>query len=392
MADGSVTVEPATGPVAAIDNDAIPDGAGGTVFRQRTRLGGAAYHELAVVANTTPGTSDYGLVVRDVGLAAVLTALNSIFGAVDGLELTTDMIRVDADTINLSTDGLETLLAAIRDRLPAALDVDGGVKAHIQNTVPVTGTFFQATQPVSGTVTATGPLTDTQLRATPVPVSGTVTATTGGLTDTQLRATAVSVTDTRLPAALDADGGVKVHVQSAVPVTGTFFQATQPVSGTVTATGPLTDTQLRATAVPVSGTVTATGPLTDTQLRATPVPISGTVTATTGGLTDTQLRATPVPVSGTVNPTTPTTLRNGQITVSTSGTRVPLAGSTAVVAVVVQALSTNTGSIWIGDSTVTVSNGFELQPGQSTGIAIDNLSKVFVDATTNGDKACFIGS
>jgi hypothetical protein len=59
-----------------------------------------------------------------------------------------------------------------------------------------------------------------------VPVSGTVTAT-GPLTDTQLRATAV-------------------------PVSGTFWQATQPVSGTVTATGPLTDTQLRATAVPVS--------------------------------------------------------------------------------------------------------------------------------------------
>jgi len=51
----------------------------------------------------------------------------------------------------------------------------------------------------------------------------------------------------------------------AVPVSGTFFQATQPVSGTVTATGPLTDTQLRATAVPVSG------PLTDTQLRASPL-------------------------------------------------------------------------------------------------------------------------
>ena len=44
----------------------------------------------------------------------------------------------------------------------------------------------------------------------------------------------------------------------------------------------------------VTGTIT--GPLTDTQLRATPVPVSGTVTAT-GGLTDTQLRATPVPVS-----------------------------------------------------------------------------------------------
>lgn len=42
----------------------------------------------------------------------------------------------------------------------------------------------------------------------------------------------------------------------------------------------------------IDGTVTVTGALTDTQLRATPVPVSGTVT--TGGLTDTQLRATPI--------------------------------------------------------------------------------------------------
>jgi hypothetical protein len=83
-------------------------------------------------------------------------------------------------------------------------------------------------------------LTDTQLRATAVPVSGP-------LTDTELRATAV------------------------------------PVSG------PLTDTELRATAVPVSG------PLTDTELRATAVPVSGP-------LTDTELRATAVPVSAATLP------------------------------------------------------------------------------------------
>lgn len=55
-------------------------------------------------------------------------------------------------------------------------------------TQPVSGTFWQATQPVSGTVTAnagtgtlavSGPLTDAQLRATPVPVSGTVTSNAG---------------------------------------------------------------------------------------------------------------------------------------------------------------------------------------------------------------------
>jgi hypothetical protein len=94
----------------------------------------------------------------------------------------------------------------------------------------------------------------------PMPVTGTVTANTGlsqPLTDAQLRA-------------------------SAVPVSGTFFQATQPVSiaSSVAVTGPLTDGQLRATPVPVSGTVTAntglTQPLTDAQLRATPVPVSGT--------------------------------------------------------------------------------------------------------------------
>jgi len=129
--------------------------------------------------------------------------------------------------------------------------------------------------------TVAGLLTDTELRATPVPVSGTVT--TGGLTDAQLRASAV------------------------------------PVSG------PLTDAQLRATPVPVSGG------LTDAQLRASAVPVSavslplptGAATEATlgsvdgklpalvggripvvlpaggGGLTDAELRATPVPISGT---------------------------------------------------------------------------------------------
>ncbi len=84
-------------------------------------------------------------------------------------------------------------------------------------------------------------------------VTGSVAAA-GGLTDTELRATPV------------------------------------PVSGTVTATGPLTDTQLRATPVPVSGTVTATGPLTDTQLRAASVPVlsapqTGAVYSGTSALT-----------------------------------------------------------------------------------------------------------
>src|SRR6185503_13808653 len=129
-----------------------------------------------------------------------------------------------------------------------------------QATQPISGTVavsnFPATQPVSGTVTATGPLTDAQLRATAVPVSGTFWQTTQPVSLAALPALAAG------SATIGAISNTSFNVGN--------FPATQPVSGTVTATGPLTDTQLRASAVPVSG------PLTDTQLRASAVPVSGT--------------------------------------------------------------------------------------------------------------------
>jgi hypothetical protein len=71
---------------------------------------------------------------------------------------------------------------------------------------------------------------------------------------------------------------LRTLLSGTIAVSGTFWQATQPVSG------PLTDAQLRASAVPT------TGPLTDAQLRASAVP-------TTGPLTDSQLRASAVPIA-----------------------------------------------------------------------------------------------
>lgn len=73
-------------------------------------------------------------------------------------------------------------------------------------------------------------------------------------------------------------------------VTGAFFQATQPISGTV-ATGGITDTQIRATPLPVS--MSNTLALTDTQLRASAVLVT---MSNTLALTDTQIRATALPV------------------------------------------------------------------------------------------------
>lgn len=104
------------------------------------------------------------------------------------------------------------------------LSNDGGYAWHVQcdNPVDVVGTFWQSTQPVSGTFwQATQPVS---LASVPTH------AVTGPLTDTELRATAVPVSLASAPT---------------TPVTGTFWQATQPVSG------PVTDAQLRATPVPV---------------------------------------------------------------------------------------------------------------------------------------------
>jgi len=93
-----------------------------------------------------------------------------------------------------------------------------------------------------------------------------------GLTDDQLRAAPVPVSG--------------VFWQGTQPVSGTFWQATQPVSGTVTVANPtatgLTDTQLRASAVPVSGTFyQATQPVSVASL---PLP-AGAATEATAVLT-----------------------------------------------------------------------------------------------------------
>lgn len=153
-------------------------------------------------------------------------------------------------------------LASIDGKLDSPIAVDGPLTdTELRaSAIPVSGTFFQATQPVSG------PLTDTQLRATPVPVSGTVTANFGTiagvatevtLTSLNTKVTAVDtgavvVASSALPtgaatAALqtqpgvdigdvtinNASGASAVNIQdggNSITVDGTFWQATQPVS------------------------------------------------------------------------------------------------------------------------------------------------------------------
>jgi hypothetical protein len=162
------------------------------------------------------------------------------------------------------------------------------------------------------TIAETGGLTDTELRATPVPVS------TDGLTDTELRATPVPVSGT-ITSTPSGTQDVNITSTISLPVTGTFFQTTQPVSLAVAPTTPVTGTFWQATQ-PVSGTFfQTTQPVSIATMPSTPV--TGTFWQTTqpvsGPLTDTQLRATPVPVSGSVS-TTPVTSTTSSVTQVTS--------------------------------------------------------------------------
>lgn len=144
-----------------------------------------------------------------------------------------------------------------------SLTVDGTV--GVSGSVAVTGTFWQATQPVSIASMPSTPVTGTFWQATQ-PVSGTVTANAGtgtfAVSAASLPLPSGAATSAKQPAlgtagtastdvltvqgiasmtALKVDGSAVTQ-----PVSGTFWQATQPVSGTF----------WQATQ-PVSGTITA---------------------------------------------------------------------------------------------------------------------------------------
>jgi hypothetical protein len=87
-------------------------------------------------------------------------------------------------------------------------------------------------------------------------------------------------------------------------------------------------------------------------------------------------------------------LRSGQKLVTTAGTAVPLsATSKHICKLWIKALSTNTGLIYVGDSGVDSSSGFELSKTNeidlSSVFAKDNfimdLSEIYIDSSVNGE-------
>ena len=87
----------------------------------------------------------------------------------------------------------------------------------------------------------------------------------------------------------------------------------------------------------------------------------------------------------------PAVIYSGQQT--STGVAVAIAASTPLVeGVIVQALSLNVDSVYVGPAGVTSATGFELQPGQAMSYAVDNLDLIYVISVNSGDGVCYGGS
>lgn len=99
-----------------------------------------------------------------------------------------------------------------------------------------------------------------------------------------------------------------------------------------------------------------------------------------------------IKVQASFSASVPTTLFPGKTTVTTAGTRVALASTQAIHSVAIKALGSNTGTIYVGGSTVAASNGLQLAPGDAVSLDIADLATVFIDSSVNGEGVTWLAS
>jgi hypothetical protein len=163
----------------------------------------------------------------------------------DSIHTRTTADAVESQAVVVAIDGSDSVVPA--DTLNG-LDVD---VTRVQGTVTVGGTVAVSSAP---TTAVTGPLTDTQLRASAVPVSGTffqatqpvsMATNTPDVTDRAARLLGHVTVDTAPTTAVTQSGTWTVQPGNTANTTAWKVDGsavTQPVSGTVTANGQATAT------------------------------------------------------------------------------------------------------------------------------------------------------
>ena len=288
MADGTVPYQNPTTTDGLLDCESLTVAAQ-TVKRERVQVSGATDVALASVSNASP-TTEYGLVVRNIP-----SGTQPVSG-----------------TVAATQSGVWNI----------------GTLTSITNPVAVTGTFFQATQPVSAVAlplpTGATTLAEQQAQTTALQLIDNIVSGAGA-NITQLGGVNVSLntgvrdagtvrvtvaTNDVVPASqsgtwnigtvtnLDVALSTRLAESTFTTRINTQGQKTMAASTPVVLASDQASIPVTMTSTTITGSVAVTGPLTDAQLRATPVPISGTVTASSSA---TATASDPLYVEATAN-------------------------------------------------------------------------------------------
>ena len=87
--------------------------------------------------------------------------------------------------------------------------------------------------------------------------------------------------------------------------------------------------------------------------------------------------------------TTSAVINVGQKVVATTATQISATSTIPTNGIVIQALSTNTASLFIGGSTVTTTTGFELTAGQSMSFTANLNTLYIISVASTTDKICW---
>ena len=320
---GTISVNPIT---FASPQHVIVDS--GTIIANIGTTGGLALDSSLSTINTTLGSPfQAGGSIGNTTFASTQSGtwnINNITGTIS--------LPTGASTSSLQSTGNTSLASILSNQ------TNGTQQTQVTN-FPATVAVTQSTSPwvVSGTVTSnigttgglaldttvSGLLTNTQLRATPIAVSGSISFIS--------------------PQHIILDSGTV----TANAGTGTFLvdgsAHTQPVSGTITANIGTTGGLALDT--------TVSGLLTNTQLRASPVPVSGTIIANQG--------TSPWVVSGSITTSPNVNVHDG------SGVSIGSTGSSLNVDVTNTVPVSQSGS-WSVTANIGITGGLALDSSLST--------------------------
>lgn len=123
--------------------------------------------------------------------------------------------------------------------------------------------------------------------------------------------------------------------------------------------------------------------------------VGGTATAVNAGTANNGTLRVIIASDQSSIPVTTTPVENSAITsgsksVTSAGTAEALVGgSTPANSVIISALLTNTGTMYIGGATVDSTNGIPLDPGDAVVIEIDDLNVIYVDSSVNAEGVTY---